>query len=220
MIGWARATHVYKNNTYGSGSGFIWLDDLRCLGYESSVEDCQHMPWGSNNCDHSEDVGLRCASDDDGGPTPDVAISSENVSPRTTPATFLPETCGRRLVEDNPTAPIIEKPKIVDGHTPLPGAHPWMVAIYLRTKTGPKHSCGGAVLSEDLVLTAAHCVSKYPASTYILRIGDFNVEEEEEGQQEFRVSSIATHPQFDKGPYLNNDVALLRVHRKNGKGIQ
>lgn len=222
MMGWTRATHIYKNNTYGPGSGFIWLDDLRCLGFENSVENCLHMPWGVSNCDHTEDVGLRCTSDSDtstGSPS-EAAISGEGASPRTPPAAILPAMCGRRLVEDNPTAPILERPKIVSGHTPQPGSHPWMVAIYLRTKTGPKQSCGAAVLSEDIVLTAAHCVNKYPPSTYILRIGDYNIEEEEEGQQEFRVSSIAMHPQFDKGPYLNNDVAVLRVQRKNGKGIQ
>ncbi|XP_045102250.1 serine protease svh-1-like isoform X3 [Portunus trituberculatus] len=220
MMGWSRATHVYKNNTYGPGSGLIWLDDLRCLGYESSVEDCQHMPWGENNCEHTEDVGLRCVRGDGTGSTPaSVSISGE-VSPGTTLPSPLPATCGRRQVEDRPGAPILERPKIVDGHTPPPGAHPWMVAILVHTRTGPKQNCGGAVLSEDLVITAAHCVSKYPPITYLLRIGDFNVEEEEEGQQEFRISSIALHPQFDKGPYLNNDVALLRVQRKNGKGIQ
>lgn len=221
MMGMSRATHVYKNNTYGPGSGLIWLDDLRCLGYELSVEDCQHMPWGENNCEHTEDVGLRCVRDEDAASSPSsVPIPGEDASPGTTPTTLLPATCGRRLVEDRPAAPIMESPKIVDGHTPPPGAHPWMVAILVHTKTGPKQNCGGAVLSEDLVITAAHCVSKYPPITYLLRIGDFNVEEEEEGQQEFRISSIAIHPQFDKGPYLNNDVALIRVQRKNGKGIQ
>lgn len=63
MMGWERAVHVYKNNTYGPGTGSIWLDDLRCIGYESSVEDCQHMPWGLSNCEHNEDVGLRCTND-------------------------------------------------------------------------------------------------------------------------------------------------------------
>lgn len=61
MLGWAGVSYVYKNNTYGPGTGQVWLDDLRCLGYESSVADCQHLPWGQNNCDHSEDVGLRCS---------------------------------------------------------------------------------------------------------------------------------------------------------------
>ncbi|XP_050720144.1 uncharacterized protein LOC127000445 isoform X2 [Eriocheir sinensis] len=232
MMGWERAVHVYKNNTYGPGTGSIWLDDLRCIGYESSVEDCQHMPWGLSNCEHNEDVGLQCTNDtvptdatdssslDPVGSSPELPAAGEGDPSPATPTEALPETCGRRVVEDNPMAPIMEKPKIVSGHTPLPGAHPWMVAIYLRTKTGPKQSCGGAVLSEDVVLTAAHCVVKYPPSTYILKIGDFNVEEEEEGQQEFRVSSIAIHPKFDKGPYLNNDVALLRIKRKNGRGIQ
>lgn len=72
MMGWARATHVYKNNTYGQSSGLIWLDDLRCLGYESSVEDCQHMPWGLNNCEHTEDVGLRCSGNTSSDSFPEV----------------------------------------------------------------------------------------------------------------------------------------------------
>lgn len=42
----------------------------------------------------------------------------------------------------------------------------------------------------------------------------------EEEEQEFRVESLALHPHFDKGPYLNNDVAILKIQRKNGKGIQ
>ena len=70
MMGLSRATHVYKNNTYGPGSGVIWLDDVRCIGYESSVDDCQHMPWGNSNCEHTEDVGLLCVSDDNGISSP------------------------------------------------------------------------------------------------------------------------------------------------------
>lgn len=61
MMGWSGgASHVHKNNTFGPGSGMVWLDDLRCLGHEASVKDCQHLPWGQTNCDHTEDVGLHC----------------------------------------------------------------------------------------------------------------------------------------------------------------
>ncbi|KAK7066080.1 Scavenger receptor Cys-rich, partial [Halocaridina rubra] len=218
MLGWKGASHVYKNNSFGSGTGRVWLDDLRCLGYESSVSDCQHLPWGQNNCDHTENVGLQCSNT----PASVTVGSFANEFPIESSAGSvpLPTTCGRRAIEDNPNTPILEKPKIVSGHTPPPGAHPWMVSIFLRTKTGPAQWCGGAVFSEDYILTAAHCVNKYPASTYIIRIGDFRVDEPEEEEQEFRVASLAMHHQFDKGPYLNNDVAIMKVKRKRGKGIQ
>ena len=41
----------------------IWLDDLSCRGTESDVSRCRHRPWGINNCNHGEDVGIRCYTD-------------------------------------------------------------------------------------------------------------------------------------------------------------
>ncbi|XP_071551726.1 anionic trypsin-2-like [Panulirus ornatus] len=215
MMGWTGASRVYKNNTFGPGTGLVWLDDLRCIGYEASVKDCQHQPWGHTNCDHTEDVGLHCTD-------VETSASHDEIDARleeTTPLPMLPLTCGQRTVEDAPAAPM-ERPKIVSGVTPQPGAHPWMVAINLQTKSGPTQWCGGAVLGEEYVLTAAHCVKKYPPSTYLLRVGDFNTQEEEEEQQDFRVLSLAIHSKFDKGPFLNNDIAIIKIKKKNGKGIQ
>ena len=48
------------SNRYGSGSGPIWLDDLRCTGDESSLVECNHGGWGINNCGHHEDVSITC----------------------------------------------------------------------------------------------------------------------------------------------------------------
>jgi len=45
---------------YGQGSGQIWLDDLDCIGTERTLGNCLHRSWGSHNCSHEEDAGVRC----------------------------------------------------------------------------------------------------------------------------------------------------------------
>ena len=45
---------------YGEGTGQIWLDQLECNGYESSILHCEANPWGDHDCRHSEDAGVRC----------------------------------------------------------------------------------------------------------------------------------------------------------------
>lgn len=46
---------------YGQGQGDIWLDDVRCVGNESSLLHCQHPALGENNCGHDEDAGVVCS---------------------------------------------------------------------------------------------------------------------------------------------------------------
>jgi len=53
---------VTAGNRYGSGSGRILLDNLRCTGDESSLNECGHRGWGVHNCGHSEDVSIVCGN--------------------------------------------------------------------------------------------------------------------------------------------------------------
>jgi len=52
----------YIGNSYGSGSGQIWLDNLQCTGYETSLAECGHRGWGVHNCIHNKDVTIICDS--------------------------------------------------------------------------------------------------------------------------------------------------------------
>lgn len=62
QLGFSSASGGYGNAIYGQGYGRIWMDDVGCHGYESSLSDCQHSGFGSHNCAHSEDASVICRS--------------------------------------------------------------------------------------------------------------------------------------------------------------
>lgn len=45
---------------YEEAVGPIWLDNVECYGNEERLVYCIYQDWGSNNCDHTEDVGIQC----------------------------------------------------------------------------------------------------------------------------------------------------------------
>lgn len=53
---------VTSSAFFGQGDGNIWLDDLYCLGNETSLVHCLHPSFGENNCGHGEDAGVVCAA--------------------------------------------------------------------------------------------------------------------------------------------------------------
>jgi len=50
----------FIRNRYGAGGGQIWLNNVHCIGTETSITDCHHRGWGVHNCAHSDDVSVSC----------------------------------------------------------------------------------------------------------------------------------------------------------------
>ncbi|XP_072018477.1 scavenger receptor cysteine-rich domain-containing protein DMBT1-like [Amphiura filiformis] len=51
---------ILKGAFFGDGSGFIWMNDVRCHGTESSLDQCSQSEWGVNTCGHNSDAGVIC----------------------------------------------------------------------------------------------------------------------------------------------------------------
>ena len=59
-LGYNDAVAARNRAFYGQGSGPIWMDNVACNGYESSLLTCTFAGWGTNDCSHSEDAGVDC----------------------------------------------------------------------------------------------------------------------------------------------------------------
>ena len=63
MLGYSDVESVWigKGGEFGDADGDnILLDDLVCTGLEKCILDCDHLPWGQENCGASEWLGVTC----------------------------------------------------------------------------------------------------------------------------------------------------------------
>ena len=61
--GCSRDPGVYRGAHYGQGTGPTHLDDLACRGSEYALLQCKQPGLGVENCNHEEDVGVRCSGE-------------------------------------------------------------------------------------------------------------------------------------------------------------
>ncbi|XP_037093695.1 ovochymase-2-like [Pollicipes pollicipes] len=133
---------------------------------------------------------------------------------------ILPTDCGRRTVRpDEALRPFIVGP---GNTTAYYGQYPWQarLVMYDAKVKGYVHYCGGIIVSHEHVVTAAHCVVEVAPHRLLVRVGDLRFDDRELFEQEFAVASYHVHSRFGAGAGLRHDVALLRLRRRVGPGIE
>merc|ERR1712236_159811 len=136
---------------------------------------------------------------------PEVAFGTPS-APRTAPKPFEFKKGSKTFAEEcgleNPNG--IEG-RIVGGHEAQEHQWPWQVALFIDDAW----FCGGSLISDSYVLTAAHCVDG--ASYFDIMAGAHNVRASSEPHRvEITSYNGWTHPQWNSND-LSNDIALIEL---------
>uniref|UniRef100_UPI00398F4DB4 coagulation factor X-like n=1 Tax=Pristiophorus japonicus TaxID=55135 RepID=UPI00398F4DB4 len=97
--------------------------------------------------------------------------------------------------------------RIVGGQDCPLGQCPWQVLLVDELGKG---FCGGIILTELLVLTAAHCLNQTKTITAV--VGEFDVRKEEQTEQRQDVEAAVAHRGYQQGAY-DNDIAVLLLKK-------
>jgi secreted trypsin-like serine protease len=88
---------------------------------------------------------------------------------------------------------------------------PWQASV--RRRSSDSHFCGGIVINQDWIITAAHCMNGETPSEVSIVVGDWQrsaTDAENPVRQKLDVSEIVVHPDYNTRT-MQNDISLVRV---------
>ncbi|XP_053674475.1 transmembrane protease serine 9-like [Anopheles nili] len=106
--------------------------------------------------------------------------------------------------------------RIVNGVEALPGQFPYQIALLSTFVGGGSGLCGGSVITNNYILTAAHCVvdgngALATEGTAILGAHDRTVNEPSQQRISFSQSGVFVHPSYNP-TLIRNDIATVRLN--------
>ncbi|XP_076021922.1 coagulation factor X [Genypterus blacodes] len=111
------------------------------------------------------------------------------------------------LMEEDIIPEMARQTRIVNGEECPPGECPWQALLVNEDDIG---FCGGTILNQYIILTAAHCMNQ---SEYIyIIVGEFDRERKEGREAIHNVATIVTHRHYKPDTY-HNDIALIKLEK-------
>jgi len=94
--------------------------------------------------------------------------------------------------------------RIIGGAESNPDTYPWMVSLQSK---GGEHFCGASLISNQWILTAAHCVNEDKADNLQVVISEFDLKTKSQQEVTRSISQISYHKDYGD----DNDIAILKL---------
>ncbi|CAH1275702.1 unnamed protein product [Diabrotica balteata] len=105
---------------------------------------------------------------------------------------------------------------ITHGQYTKPGQYPWHAALYRKEGQERIYICGASLISEQHVITAAHCTTidtqtRNPNDMVII-LGKNGLWVDGQNEQTFQATKIIVHESFNRSNFFN-DISIIKLDR-------
>ncbi|XP_007528316.1 coagulation factor IX [Erinaceus europaeus] len=195
------------------------LDETCSIKNGKCMQFCKKSAYSKVVC--SCTTGYRLAADqkscEPAVPFPCGRVSAKRVSTKLTRAeSILPEMDHHNSTDATTTSDNITQStqsskdliRIVGGENAEPGQFPWQVLLTENFEP----FCGGSIINEKWIVTAAHCIK--PGVNITVVAGEYDTEKAEDTEQRRNVTRAILHHKYNATiNKYNHDIALLELDR-------
>ncbi|KAG9346956.1 hypothetical protein JZ751_005883, partial [Albula glossodonta] len=134
-------------------------------------------------------------------------VNSDGPSPSKPGKPSRAPVCGKRHKKRIPRG------RILGGHSALPGAHPWIAALYIGTSF-----CAGTLISSCWLVSAAHCFLGSPLiSSVRVVLGQHQFNDTGPNARSFGIEKYVFPDQYSVYNPTLHDIVLVKLKRENGR---